>query len=183
MLLKRHKEQYIRNLAEEVDGHFLVCPAYQALRKLNFKPPSQTTAVCSMDEWIISDHEVLECWAENFEQLYQVDPPALSLVAWCLSPCAGSALQRRTYPDCSQEAHCSSIPGKVLAHILLRRTSDLQRHKRLGQSGLIPGKSTIDCKLLLRIIVERHLVMGCSQFTSTLKQHFIQCIAYPFGRF
>ncbi|XP_070000240.1 uncharacterized protein [Penaeus vannamei] len=62
-------EQFIRNLREEVEGHFLVNdfrPAYQTLRKLNSKPNSQEIAVCS-------------CWAEYFEQLYQVDPPTVIL--------------------------------------------------------------------------------------------------------
>ena len=40
-LLRRDKEKQLRELAEEVEGHFLVndlCPAYRALRKLNAKP-------------------------------------------------------------------------------------------------------------------------------------------------
>ena len=82
-LLKRDKEQFIRNLAEEVEGHFLVNdlrPAYQALRKLNSKPSSQVTAVRLVGGQIVSDPvAVRERWAEYFEQLYQVDPPTVNL--------------------------------------------------------------------------------------------------------
>ncbi|XP_069983535.1 uncharacterized protein [Penaeus vannamei] len=84
-LLVRDKEQFIRSLAEEVEGHFIVndlCPAYQALRKLNSKPSSQTTAVRLVSGQIVSDPvAVREHWAEYFEQLYQVDPPAVNLDA------------------------------------------------------------------------------------------------------
>ena len=84
-LLRRDKEQFIRSLAEEVEGHFLVNdlrPAYQALRKLNTKPSSQVTAVRSVGGQIVSDPvAVRERWAEYFEQLYQVDPPTVNLDA------------------------------------------------------------------------------------------------------
>ena len=54
-----------------------------------------------------------------------------------------------------------SIPGKVLAHIFLRRIRDhLLRHQRLEQSGFTPGKSTKDRTLALRVIVERHREFG-----------------------
>ncbi|XP_069972960.1 uncharacterized protein [Penaeus vannamei] len=73
-LLRRDKEQFLRNFAEEVEGHFLVNdlrPAYQALRKLNSKPSSQVTAVRSVSGQIISGPVVVrERWAEYFEQLY-----------------------------------------------------------------------------------------------------------------
>ena len=78
-LLRRDKEQQIRELAEEVEGHFLVNdlrPAYRALRKLNAKPSPQMTAVRSADGQIISDPDGVRArWAEYFEQLFQVEPP------------------------------------------------------------------------------------------------------------
>ncbi|XP_069985571.1 uncharacterized protein [Penaeus vannamei] len=127
-LLKRDKEQFIRNLAEEVEGHFLVNylrPASQALRKLNSKPSSQVTAACS---------------AEYFEQLYQVDPPTVNLDA-------GSAKIPLLDPPISED-----VPS--LTEVLLRRIRDhLLRHQRLEQSGFTPGKSTIDCILALRVII------------------------------
>ena len=57
--------------------------------------------------------------------------------------------------DCSnhQGITLPSIPGKVLAHILLRRIRDhLLRHQRPEQSGFTPGKSTIDRILPLRVV-------------------------------
>ena len=82
-LLRRDKEQNIRKLAEEVEGHFLVNdlrPAYQALRKLNAKPSPQMTAVRSADGQIVSDPDGVRArWAEYFEQLFQVEPPTDSL--------------------------------------------------------------------------------------------------------
>lgn len=75
-LLIRDKEQFIRNLAEEVKSHFLVndlYPAYQALRKLNSNP-SWMSVVHLVDGRIILDHVgVCERWAEYFEHLHQVD--------------------------------------------------------------------------------------------------------------
>ena len=54
-----------------------------------------------------------------------------------------------------------SIPGKVLAHILLRRIRDhLLRHQSLEQSGFIPGRSTIDHILAFRVIIERRPEFG-----------------------
>ena len=83
--LLRYKEQFIRSLAEEVEGHFLVNdlrPAYQALRKLNSKPSSQVTAVCLVGGQNVSDPVVVwERWAEYFEQLYQVDLSTVNLDA------------------------------------------------------------------------------------------------------
>ncbi|XP_070000278.1 uncharacterized protein [Penaeus vannamei] len=47
------------------------------------------------------------------------------------------------------------VPGKVLAHILLRRIRvHLLRHQKPEQSEFTPGKSTIDCILALGVIVE-----------------------------
>ena len=49
-----------------------------------------------------------------------------------------------------------SVPGKVLAHLLLMRVRDhLLRTQRPEQSGLTPKKSTIDRILALLILVER----------------------------
>lgn len=61
----------MRNLAGVVDGLFLVnelCPVCRALSKLHSEPPSQMSAVNSVDGRIISDHVgVRERWAEYFE--------------------------------------------------------------------------------------------------------------------
>ena len=49
-----------------------------------------------------------------------------------------------------------SVSGKVLAHLLLTRIrTHLLKHQRPEQSGFTPGKSTTDCILALRILVER----------------------------
>ena len=49
-----------------------------------------------------------------------------------------------------------SIPGKVLAHLLLTRIrTHLLKHQRPEQSGFTPGKSTTDRILALRVLVER----------------------------
>ena len=51
-----------------------------------------------------------------------------------------------------------SVPGKVLAHLLLMRVRDhLLRTQRPEQSGFTPKKSTIDRILALRVLVERRL--------------------------
>ena len=51
-----------------------------------------------------------------------------------------------------------SVPGKVLAHLLLMRIrSQLLRYQRPEQSGFTPGKSTTDRILALRVLVERRL--------------------------
>ncbi|KAG0720355.1 Protein lin-10 [Chionoecetes opilio] len=48
-----------------------------------------------------------------------------------------------------------SVPGKVLAHLLLTRIrSHLLKHQRPQQSGFTPGKSTTDRILALRVLVE-----------------------------
>ena len=49
-----------------------------------------------------------------------------------------------------------SVPGKVLAHLLLMRVrGHLLEHQRPEQSGFTPGKSTTDRILALRVLVER----------------------------
>ena len=51
-----------------------------------------------------------------------------------------------------------SVPGKVLAHLLLMRIrSHLLKYQRPEQSGFTPGKSTTDRILALRVLVERRL--------------------------
>ncbi|XP_069983198.1 LINE-1 retrotransposable element ORF2 protein isoform X3 [Penaeus vannamei] len=65
--------------------------------------------------------------------------------------------------DCSNHPGITllNIPGKVLAHILLRRIRDhLLRHQRPEQPGFTPGKSTIDRICALRVIVERRREFG-----------------------
>ncbi|KAG0718623.1 Transient receptor potential channel pyrexia [Chionoecetes opilio] len=54
-----------------------------------------------------------------------------------------------------------SVPGKVLAHLLLARIrSHLLKHQRPQQSGFTPGKSTTDRILALRFLVERRLIFA-----------------------
>ncbi|KAG0725535.1 Alpha-N-acetylglucosaminidase [Chionoecetes opilio] len=49
-----------------------------------------------------------------------------------------------------------SVPGKVLAHLLLMWIRNhLVKHQRPQQSGFTPGKSTTDRSLALRVLVER----------------------------
>ena len=49
-----------------------------------------------------------------------------------------------------------SVPGKVLAHLLLMRIrNQLLMYQRPEQSGFTPGKSTTDRILALRVLVER----------------------------
>lgn len=60
-------------LGEEFEGH-------EALKKLNSKPSSQTTAIRSVSGQFISDPAgVQECWAEYIEQLYQINSPTIIL--------------------------------------------------------------------------------------------------------
>ena len=48
-----------------------------------------------------------------------------------------------------------SVPGKVLAHLLLSRLrTHLLKHHRPEQSGFTPGKSTTDRIIVLRVLVE-----------------------------
>ncbi|XP_069983755.1 uncharacterized protein [Penaeus vannamei] len=158
-LLRRDKEQFIRSLAEEVEGHFLVNdlrPAYQALRKLNSKPSSQVTAVLLVSSQIISDRiAVQECWAEYFFQLYQVDPPTVNLDA-------GSAEIPLPDSPISEDAPSLIEYTRQGSCSLLRRIRDhLLRHQRLEQSGYTPVKSTIVRILVLRVIVEHRCEFGC----------------------
>ena len=49
-----------------------------------------------------------------------------------------------------------SVPGKVLAHLLLMRIwSHLLKYQRPEQSWFTPVRSTTDCILALHILVER----------------------------
>merc|ERR1712035_203667 len=51
-----------------------------------------------------------------------------------------------------------SVPGKVLAHVLLMRIrSQLLKYQRPEQSRFTPGKSTTDRILALRVLLERRL--------------------------
>ncbi|XP_069972971.1 uncharacterized protein [Penaeus vannamei] len=140
-----------------VEGHFLVNdlrPAYQALKKLNSKPSSQVTTVRLVSGQIVTDPvAVRERWAEYFEQLYQVDPATADgeSMAWGLHAVLAAIWRSGTIPpdllrvvvipllkgkgdrwDCSNHRGITlvSVPGKVLACILLRRIRDhLLRHQ------------------------------------------------------
>ncbi|XP_069980167.1 uncharacterized protein [Penaeus vannamei] len=76
-LVRRDKEQFIRSLAEEVEGHILVNdlrPAYQALRKLNSQALFTVSGQIVLDLVTMQEH-----LAEYFEQLYQFDSPTVNL--------------------------------------------------------------------------------------------------------
>ncbi|XP_069972308.1 uncharacterized protein [Penaeus vannamei] len=101
------------------------------------------------------------------------DIPAVNL--WCLG-----CMLSRGHPSLEGEGGLMglhhqgitklSIPGKVLAHILLRRIRDhLLWHQRPEQSGFTPGKSTIDCILALRVTVERHHEFGRELLTAYIE--------------
>ncbi|KAG0714100.1 Tyrosyl-DNA phosphodiesterase 2 [Chionoecetes opilio] len=59
-LLRKDKERYVRNLAEDVEGHLnanALRPAYRALKKLRSKSPSRASAIRAADERLVSDME------------------------------------------------------------------------------------------------------------------------------
>ncbi|XP_069976479.1 uncharacterized protein [Penaeus vannamei] len=77
LLLRRDKEQFIRNLAEEIKSNFLVNdvrPAYKDLRKLNSNPSPQ-----SLQSAQFSRLSQIMLGSLNVGQLYQVGPPVDSL--------------------------------------------------------------------------------------------------------
>ena len=77
--LRRDKEGYVREIAEEVEGNFLVNdlqPAYRALKKLRSKPTPRSSSVRKADGQLTSgDDECRDRWAEYFEQLYTASVP------------------------------------------------------------------------------------------------------------
>ena len=77
-LLRRDKERYVRELAENVEGCFdanNLRPAYRALKKLRSKSTTQTTTIRTADGRTVMDiDEVRARWAEYFGQLYVVEP-------------------------------------------------------------------------------------------------------------
>lgn len=79
-LLRRDKERYVRDLAEEVEGCLSannLQPAFRALKKLRSKPTTQVNTIRKADGRVVSDAcEVRARYAEYFEQLYTVDPPS-----------------------------------------------------------------------------------------------------------
>ncbi|XP_069978552.1 uncharacterized protein [Penaeus vannamei] len=155
---------------------------------------NSVTAVRLVSGQIVSDLvAVWERLAEYFEQLYQVDPPTVNLDAETveiplLDPPiiedpssltevrvaisklkSGKIAGKGDRWDCSNHRGITllSIPGKVLAHFLLKRSRDhLLRHQRLEQSGFTPGKSTIDHILALRVIVECRREFGRGQLAA-----------------
>ena len=82
-LLRRDKERYVRELAENVEGCFdanNLRPAYRALKKLRSKSTTQTTTIRTADGRTVTDaDEVRARWAEYFEQLYVAEPPSRQL--------------------------------------------------------------------------------------------------------
>ena len=81
--LRRDKERYVRDIAEQVEGHFSandLSPAYRALKKLRSKSTTQVSSVRTADGRLVSDaDEVRARWAEYFEGLYRADPPTRQL--------------------------------------------------------------------------------------------------------
>ncbi|KAG0714238.1 hypothetical protein GWK47_001654 [Chionoecetes opilio] len=75
-----------------------------------------------------------------------------------------------------------SVPGKVLAHLLLTRIrSHLLKHQRPQQSGFTPGKSTTDRILALRVLVERRLIFAESLEVLVMALEALQEEAKPLG--
>ncbi|KAG0730130.1 hypothetical protein GWK47_003343 [Chionoecetes opilio] len=74
------------------------------------------------------------------------------------SPAKPATMRKGDRQDCNNYRGITllSVPGKVLAHLLLTRIrSHLVKHQRPQQSGFTPGKSTTDRILALRVLVER----------------------------
>ena len=82
-LLRRDKERYVRELAEDVEGCLNannLRPAYRALKKLRSKSTTQTSTIRTADGRLVSEaDEVRSRWAEYFEQLYMAEPPTRQL--------------------------------------------------------------------------------------------------------
>ncbi|KAG0728434.1 hypothetical protein GWK47_032467 [Chionoecetes opilio] len=73
-LLGRDKERYVRNLAEDVEGHLNandLRPAYRALKKLRSKSPSRASAIRAADGRLVSDmdRQMALIFAESLEVL------------------------------------------------------------------------------------------------------------------
>ena len=79
-ILKRDKEWYVRNLAENAEGHLRandLKPAYRALEKLRSKSTFRMNASRTADGCLVSDADgQMARWAEYFEQLFKVNPPS-----------------------------------------------------------------------------------------------------------
>ncbi|KAG0720902.1 Transposon TX1 uncharacterized protein [Chionoecetes opilio] len=79
-----------------------------------------------------------------------------------------------------------SVPGKVLAHLLLTRIrSHLVKHQRPQQSGFTPGKSTTDRILALRVLWNADVSFdrGCLQPMLISRRRLTQCIVSHSGIF
>ncbi|XP_069976317.1 uncharacterized protein [Penaeus vannamei] len=132
-LFRRDKEQFIRSLAEEVEGHFLVNDLHPAA--------------------------VQERWAEYFEQLYQVDPPTVNLDAGSAEiplpdpPISEDPPFLTEIRGTISKLKSGKAAGYTRDHLL--------SHQRLEQSGFTPGKPTIDRILALRVIVKGRCEFGC----------------------
>ncbi|KAG0721870.1 Ankyrin repeat and SOCS box protein 3 [Chionoecetes opilio] len=145
-LLGRDKERYVRSLAEDVEGHLNandLRPAYRALKKLRSKSPSRASAIRQQQMGASCRTWMGRCTI----------PPdwkrGLVVPIW-----KGKGDRQ----DCNNYHGITllSVPGKVLAHLLLTRIrSHLVKHQRPQQSGFTPGKSTTDRILALRVLVER----------------------------
>ena len=82
-LLRRDKERYVRELAEDVEGCLNannLQPAYRALKKLRSKSTTRTSTIRTAAGRVVSEaDEVRACWAEYFERLYVAEPPSRQL--------------------------------------------------------------------------------------------------------
>ncbi|XP_070001346.1 uncharacterized protein [Penaeus vannamei] len=143
-LLRRNKEQFIRSLEEEVEGHFLVNdlrPAYQALRNTNSKPSSEVIAVHSVGGQI-------SCCVNLDEGSAGIplpnppiseDAPSLTEVRGAISKLKSEGEGGPIGLQQPPRHHTAPYTRKVLAHILLRRIRDhLLRHQRPEQSEFPP---------------------------------------------
>ena len=78
-----------------------------------------------------------------------------------------------------------SVPGKVLAHLLLMRIcTHLLKHQRPEQSGFTRGKSTTDRNLALRVLVEHRREFRQGMLAPSIsRRRLTQCIERHSGIF
>lgn len=69
--LKRDKNRYVRDLAEDVEGFLnanIIRPVFRGLKKVRFKSMSQMSIIGTADAQVVSDTERHRAhWAEYFE--------------------------------------------------------------------------------------------------------------------
>ncbi|KAG0729222.1 hypothetical protein GWK47_030777 [Chionoecetes opilio] len=182
-LLRRDKERYVRSLAEDVEGHLNANdfrPALRALKKLRSKSPSRASAIRTADGRLVSDMDGLSTLGSCSRwtlQLSSFTTTGLQAVD-ADPPIDETAPSRRSQRGCSKVegwkgSWCLYISAELLKaggeamirglHAVLTAVwaiSHLVKHQRPQQSGFMPGKSTTDRILALRVLVERRLIFA-----------------------